>query len=247
LKVINAVGRFYPDEILKVEKDGVTYGLLTPKHTWLGLRIYLNSFVNECLHMPSHGTDLLKLFPDTRIDKFGLAGSDIVKMTSREIRTAAKSAGLPFTKLDPVLTGLLMTGFLEEKIEDDKKYYFKSPLLRTPESKINWNELIDSTRDFVDEYWSEISNEYKQRYCDEVEAIDPFTGEKIVIGADASDPSSIEVVGGDWPEFFRTKEDYRWVVENEWDEVEFLLNVKGDYGKEEIKTIKSWKHREKSR
>ena len=115
LKVINSVGRFYPDEIMKVEKDGVTYGLLTPKHTWLGLRIYLNSFVNECLHMPSHGTDLLKLFPDTRIDKFGLAGSDIVKMTSREIRTAAKRAGLPFTKLDPILTGLIMTGFLEEK------------------------------------------------------------------------------------------------------------------------------------
>ena len=247
LKVINAVGRFYPDEILKVEKDGVTYGLLTPKHTWLGLRIYLNSFVNECLHMPSHGTDLLKLFPDTRVDKFGLAGSEIVKMTSREIRTAAKSAGLPFTKLEPVITGLLMTGFLEEKEEDGKKYYFKSPLLRTPESKINWSELIESTEDFVDEYWSEISSEYKQRYCEDVRAIDPFSGEEIVISADASDPASIEVVGGEWPEFFKTKEDYRWVVENEWDEVEFLLNAKGDYGKEEIKTVESWKHSQESR
>ena len=241
LKVINAVGRFYPDEILRVEKDGVTYGLLAPKHTWLGLRIYLNSFVNECLHMPSHGTDLLKLFPDTRIDKFGLAGSDIVKMTSREIRTAAKSAGLPFTKLDPVLTGLLMTGFLEEKEEDGKKYYFKSPLLRTPESKINWNELIESTKDFVDEYWSEIASEYKQRYCDEVKAIDPFSGEEIVIGADASSPASIEVVGGEWPSFFKCKQDWQWVDNNEWDEIEFLLNVKGDYGKEEIETIRNWK------
>tara|TARA_R100001530_G_C4314769_1_gene154040 strand:- start:1288 stop:1869 length:582 start_codon:yes stop_codon:yes gene_type:complete len=192
--------------------------------------------------MPSHGTDLLKLFPDTRIDKFGLAGSDIVKMTSREIRTAAKSAGLPFTKLDPVLTGLLMTGFLEEKEEDGKKFYFKSPLLRTPESKINWNEMIESTKDFVDEYWSDISNEYKQRYCDDVKAIDPFTGEEIIIGADASDPSSIEVVGGEWPSFFKYKEDWEWVKDNEWNEIEFLLNVKGDYGKEEIKTIYDWKH-----
>tara|TARA_R110000765_G_scaffold55160_1_gene109587 strand:+ start:25 stop:918 length:894 start_codon:yes stop_codon:yes gene_type:complete len=242
LKVINAVGRFYPDEILRVEKDGVTYGLLTPKHTWLGLRIYLNSFVNECLHMPSHGTDLLKLFPDTRIDKFGLAGSDIVKMTSREIRTAAKSAGLPFTKLEPVLTGLLMTGFLEEKEEDGKKFFFKSPLLRTPESKINWNEMIDSTKEFVEEYWSEISREYIQRYCDEVKAMDPFTGEEIIIGADASSPSSIEVVGGEWPSFFKYKSDWQWVTNNEWDEIEFLLNVKGDYGKEEIKTINDWKH-----
>ena len=31
LKVINAVGRFYPDEVMKVEKDGVTYGLLTDR------------------------------------------------------------------------------------------------------------------------------------------------------------------------------------------------------------------------
>ena len=247
LKVINSVGRFYPDEIMKVEKDGVTYGLLTPKHTWLGLRIYLNSFVNECLHMPSHGTDLLKLFPDTRIDKFGLAGSDIVKMTSREIRTAAKRAGLPFTKLDPVITGLLMTGFLEEKEEDGKKYYFKSPLLRTPESKIKWEPLIAETKAFVREHWPEVAEEYIERYCNDVKAIDPFSGEKVLITADASDVGSIEVVGGEWPDFFKHKDDYKWVDKNEWNEVEFLLNAKGDYGKKEIKTIKGWKLGEKSR
>jgi len=247
LKVINAVGRFYPDEILKVEKDGVTYGLLTPKHTWLGLRIYLNSFINECLHMPSHGTDLLKLFPDTRIDKFGLAGSEIVKMTSREIRSAAKRAGLPFTKLEPVLQGLLMTGFLEEKEEDGKRYYYKSPLLSTPESKIKWDELISSTKDFTREHWPEVAEEYIGRFCEDVKVKDPFTGEEISIAADASDAGSIEVVAGEFPEFFRCKEDWEWVRDNEWDKVTFLLNVKGDYGKEEIETIQSWKHGEESR
>ena len=241
LKVINSVGRFYPDEIMKVEKDGVTYGLLTPKHTWLGLRIYLNSFINECLHMPSHGTDLLKLFPDTRIDKFGLAGSDIVKMTSREIRTAAKRAGLPFTKLEPVLQGLLMTGFIEEKEEDGKKYYFKSPLLRTPESKINWKVLMSETKFFVREHYPEIAEEYIERYCNDVKAVCPFSGDEVLITAEASDAGSIEVVAGDFPEFFKFKEDWEWTDKNEWDEITFLLNVKGDYGKEEIKTIKSWK------
>ena len=38
-----------------------------------------------------------------------------------------------------------------------------------------------------------------------------------------------------------------YIKENEWDEVEFLLNAKGDYGKEEIEAIKSWKHGKKSR
>lgn len=241
LKVINSVGRFYPDEIMKVDKDGVTYGLLTPKHTWLGLRIYLNSFINECLHMPSHGTDLLKLFPDTRIDKFGLAGSDIVKMTSREIRTAAKRAGLPFTKLDPVLQGLLMTGFLEEKEEDGKRYYYKSPLLRTPENKIKWSELIQETKGFVREHYPEVAEEYIERYCTDVKAICPFSGDEVLITADASDAGSIEVVAGEFPEFFKFKEDWEWTDKNEWDEITFLLNVKGDYGKEEVKTIKSWK------
>ena len=73
LNLINAVARFYPDEMLTVEKDGKRYGIVTPKHNWLGLRIYLNSFVSECLHMPSHGTDILKLFPDKRLAKFGFA------------------------------------------------------------------------------------------------------------------------------------------------------------------------------
>ena len=63
LKLINGVARFYPQEIIRTEKDGEIYGLVSPKHNWLGLRIYLNSFVEECLHMPSHGTDILKLFP----------------------------------------------------------------------------------------------------------------------------------------------------------------------------------------
>ena len=44
-----------------------------------------------------------------------------------------------------------------------------------------------------------------------------------------------------FPEFFKFKEDWEWTDKNEWDEITFLLNVKGDYGKEEIKTIKSWK------
>ncbi len=241
LKVINAVGRFYPDEILKVEKDGVTYGLLTPKHTWLGLRIYLNSFLNECLHMPSHGTDVLKLFPDTRIDRFGLAGSEVIKMTSREIRTAAKSAGLPFTKMEPVVEGLVFTGFLETKEEDGKKYYFKSPLLRSPASKINWNQLVKDTKDFTVKHWPEISDEYIGRYCQDIEAVDPFTGETIKRRSDSTSPTDLDVIGGDFPDIFKTKNDFEWTKDNDWNEVEFLLSAEGDYNKKEVTKIKEYK------
>ena len=249
LRVINAVGRFYPEEILKVEKDGVTYGLLTPKHTWLGLRIYLSSFMNECLHMPSHGTDLLKLFPDTRIDKFGLAGSDIVKMTSREIRTAAKSAGLPFTKLDPILAGLMMTGFLEQVEEDGKKKYFKSPLLREPTSKIDWSKLILETKSFVKEHWPDIADEYIERHCGEVNIIDPFSGDEIEITSTSKSASDVKIVKGDWPDIFKYEEDYTLAKSLDKDVFleEFLLTAQGDYGKEEIEAIKSWKHGKKSR
>ncbi|BCV02380.1 MAG: hypothetical protein CM15mV52_0320 [uncultured marine virus] len=125
LKLINAIARFYPDEIIRTNKDGINYGLVSPKHNWLGLRIYLNSFVEECLHMPSHGTDILKLFPDSRLDRFGFADSETVKMSEGEIKKEAKAAGLPFTKLRPVLSGLLMTGFLEVEREGGKKLYYK--------------------------------------------------------------------------------------------------------------------------
>jgi len=245
LKVINAVGRFYPEEILKVEKDGVTYGLLTPKHTWLGLRIYLNSFMNECLHMPSHGTDLLKLFPDTRVDKFGLAGSDIVKMTSREIRTAAKSAGLPFTKLDSVIAGLVMTGFLEQIEEDGKKKFFKSPLLREPTSKIDWSALMGETKDFVNEYWPEIASEYIERNCGEIEIMDPLSDKTITISEVATSPADVEVVAGDFPDIFRYIEDYEFTINYKGDSfnTDFLLEAQGDYNKEEIKEIIKYKEK----
>ena len=192
--------------------------------------------------MPSHGTDVLKLFPDTRIDKFGLAGSDIVKMTSREIRTAAKSAGLPFTKIEPIVEGLVFTGFLETKEEDGRKYYFKSPLLRSPASKIDWNGLIENCKEFTDTHWAECAEEYKQRFCEDVEVVDPFTGETIKIAADASSPTDLDVIGGDFPEIFKTKYDFEWVKENEWNEVEFLLNAEGDYKKNEVTLIKEYKN-----
>ena len=182
----------------------------------------------------------MKLFPDTRVDKFGLAGSDIVKMTAREIRTAAKSAGLPFTKIEPIVEGLVFTGFLETKEEDGKRYYFKSPLLRSPASKIDWSKLIDDTRDFVDTHWSECAVEYKQRFCEDVEVVDPFSGETIKVASDAASPTDMDVVGGDFPEEFKTKADYEWYLENNWNEVEFLLNAQGDYKAVDIEKIKEY-------
>ena len=194
--------------------------------------------------MPSHGTDLLKLFPDTRIDKFGLAGSEVVKMTSREIRTAAKSAGLPFTKLDPILSGLMMTGFIEQVEEDGKKRYFKSPLLREPSSKINWSELISETISFVKEYWPEAADEYIERHCNEVNIIDPFTGDEIEITSTSKTAADVKVVKGDWPDIFKYEEDYILAKGIDIDifTEEFLLTAQGDYGKKEIETITKWKH-----
>jgi len=135
LKLINAIARFYPDEIVKVKQDGIQYGLVSPKHNWLGLRIYLNSFVEECLHMPSHGTDILKLFPETRLDRFGFADSETVKMSENELKKAAKSAGLPFTKLRPVIAGLMMTGFLECDEEGSKNFTIRAHSLQNQYQK----------------------------------------------------------------------------------------------------------------
>ena len=106
--------------------------------------------------------------------------------------------------------------------------------------EINWNELIDATKDFTDEYWSDVSEEYKSRFCKDVEVVDPFTGETVKIAKDASSPTDMDVVGGDFPEEFKTKADYEWYLENEWNEVEFLLNAQGDYKAIDIKKIKEF-------
>tara|TARA_R100000664_G_scaffold28997_1_gene40544 strand:- start:370 stop:1842 length:1473 start_codon:yes stop_codon:yes gene_type:complete len=230
LRLINAIARFYPNEITKVEKDGVTYGLVSPKHNWLGLRIYLNSFVEECLHMPSHGTDILKLFPDTRLDKFGFADSDTVKMSEGEMKKAAKAAGLPFTKLRPVITGLLMTGFLESEDDGKRTLYFKSPLINEPVSKINWSDLIEETKEFVRENWSEVSDEYIRSNCSSIKIVDPFTGNNIELGERAK--SAVEVESADYDKIFKTAKDAKIK-----DYESFLLNAEGDYNDEEVQTV----------
>jgi len=231
LKLINAVARFYPDEILRVEKDGTQYGLVTPKHNWLGLRIYLNSFVSECLHMPSHGTDILKLFPNTRIDRFGFADGDTIRMSTNEIKKAAKAAGLPFTKIEPILGALLMTGFLEMDEDKGKKLYYKSPLFEEPVAKINWSELIEETKDFMAKNWPAVAVEYGGRFCSDIKIVDPFTGDDIKLGERAKTAIDIET---DAYEPFKTYKDSR-IKSFE----EFLLHAEGDYNEEEIETVKS--------
>ena len=231
LRFINAIARFYPDEIIRTEKDGKTYGLVTPKHNWLGLRIYLNSFVEECLHMPSHGTDILKLFPDTRLDKFGFADSETVKMSENELKKAAKAVGLPFTKLRPVLSGLLMTGFLESEDDGKRTLYYKSPLINEPVSKIIWSDLIEETKNFVGENWSEISDEYIGRYCSSIKIVDPFSGDNVELGERAK--TAVDVTDVDYPSVFKSARDAKIK-----DYESFLLKAEGDYDDEEETAVK---------
>jgi hypothetical protein len=169
---------------MTVEREGKTYGLVTPKHNWLAIQIYIDAFVTECLQMPSHGTDLLQLIPDSDVDKYGMVTSEVIKMSKREIQQAARSAGLPFAmkNITPLLGSLVMLGFLEMEEENNKKVYFKSPLIKEPSTKINWDEVIESTKTFMEEYWPEISDEYIGKHCVNVEVMNPFTQEKTVIG-----------------------------------------------------------------
>lgn len=186
LKLINAVARFYPDEIVRVERDGYTYGLVAPKHNWLAVQIYIDAFVTECLQMPSHGTDILHLIPDSDVDKYGMVTSEVIKMSQREIQQGARSAGLPFAmkNITPLLSSLVMLGFLEMEEENNKRVYFKSPLIKEPSTKINWEDVITSTKKFMKEYWPEMADEYIQRNCVNVEVVNPFTEKKIILGKD---------------------------------------------------------------
>ena len=194
LKLINAVARFYPDEMMTMERDGKTYGLVTPKHNWLAAQIYLDTFVTECLQMPSHGIDILKLIPDSDVDKFGMVTSEVVKMSMKEIQQCARQAGLPFAgkSVTPLLTSLQMLGFLEMEDDNGKKLYFKSPLIREPSTKINWGDVIDNTADLVKDTWNEISSEYIERHCTNVEVVNPFTGDTVQLGTMSKKPSEVE-------------------------------------------------------
>ena len=198
LQLINGVARFFPNDILTVEKGERTYGLVTPKHNWLAIQIYIDSFVTECLQMPAHGTDILHLIPDSEMDSFGLTTNETIKMGMREIQQSARGAGLPFAQknITPLLTSLTMLGFLEMEEEGNKKLYFKSPMIRAPSTKIDWNELIENTKELVTETWPiDKANEYIARFCTEVEVKDPFTGEKTILGLNIPRPE--KEIGGD--------------------------------------------------
>tara|TARA_R110002020_G_scaffold231258_1_gene442426 strand:- start:68 stop:631 length:564 start_codon:yes stop_codon:yes gene_type:complete len=182
--------------------------------------------------MPSHGTDILKLFPDTRLDKFGFADSETVKMSENELKKAAKAVGLPFTKLRPVISGLLMTGFLESEDDGKRMLYYKSPLINEPTAKINWSELIDETKNFIRENWSDVGDEYIGRHCRSIQIVDPFSGDNIELGERAETPLKVE--SADYPKVFKSAKDAKTKSYEE-----FLLNAEGEYSDEEDKAVKT--------
>ena len=182
--------------------------------------------------MPSHGTDILKLFPNTRIDRFGFADGDTIRMSNNEIKKAAKAAGLPFTKIEPILSALVMTGFLEMDEDKGKKLYYKSPLFEEPVAKINWSELIEETKKFMAKNWTSTSREYVERFCSDIEIVDPFTGNNTKLGSRAKRAIDIE---SDAFKPFKTYKDSRI---KSFDK--FILNAEGDYDEKEIETIKSY-------
>ena len=194
MKLINAVARFYPGEMITSKRGDITYGLITPKHNWLATQIYIDTFVTECLQMPSHGIDILKLIPDSEIDKYGMVTSEVIKMSRREIQQGARAAGLPFSgkNINPLLMSLTMLGFLEQEDEGSKKVYYKSPLIREPSTKIDWNELMVDTQKFVKETWPEVADEYISRYCTEVEVMNPFTKENVILTAGKPKEKSVD-------------------------------------------------------
>ena len=106
-------------------------------------------------------------------------------MSKKEIQQAARQAGLPFAQknINPLLTSLVMLGFLEQDEEDKKISYFKSALVREPSTKIDWSNLMKGTQALMKETWPEIADEYNKSYCTEIEVEDPFTREKQVLSA----------------------------------------------------------------
>jgi len=181
--------------------------------------------------MPSHGTDILKLFPETRLDRFGFADSDTVKMSENELKKAAKAAGLPFTKMRPIISGLLMTGFLESEEDGKRIVYYKSPLLTEPASKINWSELIEKTEEFIRENWPEVSSEYIGRCCGCIQIVDPFSGDNLELGKRAK--TAVDAKSADYPSVFKTHNDS--LIKNY---ESFLLKAEGDYNDEELAALR---------
>ena len=74
---------------------------------------------------------------------------------------------------------------------DGKKRFFKSPLIREPSTKIKWPDLMESTRNLMNETWPEVADEYNSKHCTSVEVKNPFTKEIVKVGTSSQKTTSI--------------------------------------------------------
>tara|TARA_R100000664_G_C2701846_1_gene101889 strand:- start:385 stop:777 length:393 start_codon:yes stop_codon:yes gene_type:complete len=126
-----------------------------------------------------------------------------------------------------------MTGFLESEDDGKRTLYYKSPLINEPVSKINWSELIEETKKFVGENWSDISDEYIKRSCGSIKVVDPFSGDNVELGERAE--TALEVSSADYPDVFKSAKDAEIK-----DYESFLTKAEGDYTDEEEEAVRQY-------
>jgi hypothetical protein len=80
------------------------------------------------------------------------------------------------------------------------------------------------------ENWPTVAGEYSERFCSDMQIIDPFTGDNIELGKRAKTALDIKT---DAYEPFKTHKDSLISTYEE-----FLLNAEGDYNEEEYETIR---------
>ena len=106
-------------------------------------------------------------------------------------------------------------------------------MIAEPVAKINWSDLIEETKEFIREEWTEVADEYIGRYCGNIPIVDPFTGDNVELGPRAE--TAVEVKSGDYPKIFKSKKDSELKTYEA-----FLLNAEGDYDEEETEAIHAY-------
>lgn len=183
----------YADRMI-TEIDGKTVMFVTPSDIWYNHIIFGSALIRsalKCSETEQKIISILKLHAQENAHDPAMRIRDIHQTLIDNGITAS------MTTVDNYCKNLYSNGYIVRNDNTRPHTYETSKENYKFEFNINWDDVINESKIFMEEYFPEYAEEYIKRYCTEpIEVIHPFTGKKVDIRYEEKEQLKIKKVSG---------------------------------------------------
>jgi len=170
---IAGICRFYWKDRLVGKINNKEVYFITPQDMYLNHVIYGKALISSALKCNNIEREIMTLLQASKYP-----------LIKKEIQKQLKKKGIPLSlnMISRHLNGLCDLGYIDKDVTVENKkilQYEIGQIFQDFAFEIDWQEVIEYTKNTMKELYPKYAEEYIKKYCDKPIVTHPFTGEKI--------------------------------------------------------------------